>query len=95
MMSFVNNMMGFLFQEGHTPVIALLLLIIVALIYERLSMAKSLTSTTQKMIDAKIEESERICAILDRYHQGNLNLVEALNEIKIVLITLQGRHYHD
>ena len=91
MQSFLNSIMTYLFQDGPAPVIAIMLLIIVALVYERFSILKSLNSTTQKIIDAKEKETEHIREILDRYHQGNLNLVEALNEIKIVLITLQRR----
>lgn len=91
MQSFINSILSFLFQEGPAPVIALMFAIIVALIYERISMLKTLNSTTQKIIETKEQEAAHIREILDRYHQGNLNLVEALNEIKIVLITLQRR----
>ena len=34
-----------------------------------------------------------ITEIVDRYHQGNLDLVQALNEIKIVLTTIQNSRH--
>ena len=40
--------------------------------------------------DAKDKETKSIKEIIDKYYQGNLDLVNALNEIKMVLITIQS-----
>lgn len=89
-MEFAKVILEFVTQGGHASVIAILIGVIAALLWERRVLAKLLTDTTQKVYDAKDNESRSIREIIDRYHKGNLDLVQALNEIKIVLITLQN-----
>lgn len=64
--------------------------IVAVLVWDRKSLVKELTDTTQKVFDAKDSETKSIKEIVDRYHKGNLDLVQALNEIKIVLVTIQN-----
>lgn len=70
--------------------IALLFAAIAVLVWDRKSIVKELTGTTQKVFDAKDSEVRSIKEIVDRYHRGNLDLIQALNEIKIVLVTIQN-----
>lgn len=90
-MEIVNSILAYIIQGGAGAIIALLFGVIIALIYDRHSLTKSLHETTQKVFDLHEEESDNILEIIEKYHQGNLNLVQALNEIKIVLVALQNR----
>lgn len=88
-MEFANTVLQFLSQGGSAAVIGILFAAVGVLIWDRKQLTKTLTDTTQKVFDAKDSETKSIKEIVDRYHQGNLDLVEALNEIKIVLVTIQ------
>lgn len=70
--------------------IALQFAAIVALIWDRKNVTKTLDDTIQRVYDAKDSEVKSISEIIEKYHQGNLNLVQALNEIKIVLNAIQN-----
>lgn len=77
-------------QGGSAAVISILLTIVFVLIWDRKTLVKELNDTTQKVYDAKDSETKSIKEIVERYHQGNLDLIQALNEIKIVLVTIQN-----
>lgn len=89
-MEFATTILQYITQGGSAAIIALLFAAIAVLIWDRKSLVKELTSTTQKVFDAKDSETKSIKEIVERYHKGNLDLVQALNEIKIVLVTLQN-----
>lgn len=89
-MDFANTVLQFLSQGGSAAVIGILFAAVGVLIWDRKQIVKTLTETTQKVFDAKDSETKSIKDIVDRYHQGNLDLVQALNEIKIVLVTIQN-----
>ncbi len=89
-MEFATTILQYLTQGGSAAIIALLFAIVAVLVWDRKSLVKDLTDTTQKVFDAKDSETKSIKEIVDRYHQGNLDLVQALNEIKIVLVTIQN-----
>ena len=76
---------------GNGAVVAILVSIIGLLVWDRRALVKSISDTTQKVFDAKDSESKSIREIVDRYHQGNLDLIQALNEIKLVLMTIQSK----
>ena len=80
----------YLTQGGATAVIVLMAVVIGLLMWDRKQILKSLEDTTQKVYDAKDSENKSIREIINRYHEGNLGLVQALNEIKIVLTTIQN-----
>ena len=90
----MEDLAKFLFQHivegGAGAIIAILLGLIVALLFDRRSLVKSLHEITDKAFHQKDAESQSIREIIEKYHQGNLNLVQALNEIKIVLVALQN-----
>jgi hypothetical protein len=89
-MDLVKALLQYIVQGGGTAVIALLFGVVAFLVWDRVRLSKDLMDTTQKVYDAKDSENESIKEIVDRYHQGNLDLVQALNEIKIVLVTIQN-----
>lgn len=89
-MDFAHTLLKFLTAGGEAAVIALLFAIVGVLIWDRRNLVKNLSETTKLVYDAKDSEASSIKEIVDRYHKGNLDLVQALNEIKMVLITIQN-----
>ena len=89
-MDFANTFLHFIAQGGEAAVIALLFGVVALLVWDRKQLVEDLNNTTQRVYDAKDSETKSIREIVDRYHQGNLDLVQALNEIKIVLVTIQN-----
>lgn len=91
--------MGDLFKElypllsdgGSAAVIALLLAAVGALLYDRIQILKELSKSLQQTLDAKEAEKAVILEIVEKYHQGNLTMVQAINEIKLVLAAIQSR----
>jgi aromatic ring hydroxylase len=90
MENFLTAILTFLTQGGTVAVIAILFLLVVALIWERRKLYLELTATTLLVYASKDKENSSIKEIVDKYYKGNLDLVQALNEIKIVLITIQN-----
>jgi hypothetical protein len=60
---------------------------------DRRNISKTLDLTIQRVYDTKDSETKSITEIVNRYHQGNLDLVQALNEIKIVLTAIQNSRH--
>lgn len=89
-MDFAHTVLEFLSHGGASAVIGILAAVVALLVWDRKILVKDLNETTQKVYDAKDSETKSIKEIIDRYHQGNLDLVQALNEIKIVLVTIQN-----
>jgi hypothetical protein len=95
-MEFFQYLLPLISQGGSAAVITILLAIVAVLIWDRKSLTKELIRTTQKVYDAKDSETRSIKEIVNRYHKGNLDLVQALTEIKIVLVSIQNeRHDHE
>ena len=92
-MDFAQLILQYLTSGGAGAVIALLFAGIVILVIDRRNISKTLDSTIQRVYDAKDSETKSIAEIVNRYHQGNLDLVQALNEIKIVLSTIQNSRH--
>lgn len=77
-------------QGGAAAVIALLFFVIAALVWDRKNLTKDLTATTERVYSAKDSETQSLKEIVDKYHQGNIDLIQALNEIKLVLVSIQN-----
>lgn len=90
MTQLATAVLEYLSQGGATAVIALLFIVSAYLVWDRRNLMKVISDTTQKVYDAKDSETKSIKEIVDRYHKGSLDLVQALNEIKIVLTTIQN-----
>ena len=81
----------FLTEGGTAAVIAILVLVVGFLIYDRVQLLKRLSESLKQTLDAKEAEKQVILDIVEKYHQGNLTMVQAINEIKVVLAAIQGR----
>lgn len=82
-------------QGGSAAVITLLLAIVAVLIWDRKHLTRELLKTTQMVYSAKDSETRSIKEIVNRYHKGNVDLVQALTEIKAVLTSIQNSRYED
>ena len=91
-MDVLKLLLQFLSQGSVSAVIALLSMAVAFLVWERRSLTKQLTNSQQQILDAKDKETETVKQIIEKYHQGNLDLIQALNEIKIVLTTITTRN---
>lgn len=87
----VIKLSEFLSAGGVSAVIAILLVGIMGLIWERIRLIKKNDRTTSLMLENKERELESIKGIIDRYHQGNLDLSKTLSEIRVVLETIQRK----
>lgn len=90
-MEFITLFLQYVTQGGAAAVIALLFGVVGLLVWDRKRLIETLNQTTQRVYDAKDSETKSIKEIVDRYHKGNVDLVQALNEIKVVLVTIQAR----
>ena len=81
----------FLSNGGISSVIALLLVIIIALAFDRLRLVKKNDENQETLLDNKEKELQSVKAIIEKYHEGNLNLAKTLSEIKIVLEHIQRK----
>lgn len=62
---------------------------IVYLLFERRNFNKQLNESYEKLDSVRDKHLETTQIILDKYYNGNIQMVQALNEIKIVLATMQ------
>jgi hypothetical protein len=82
--SLLEKLVDLVLSGGAGGVVALLLLAVGFLIWERVKMVQELKEKTAENRDTLLE-------IIDKYHDGQLSIIEAINEIKIVLAKIEGR----
>lgn len=87
----VKSLIPMITDGGPAAVIAVLLLCVGLLIWDRIQLLKRLAESLQQTMDAKEAEKQVILEIIEKYHKGNLTMVQAINEIKVVLAAIQGR----
>jgi len=90
METLLTSILEHLAQGGAVAVIAILFALVLGMLWYIIHLARQNTSNIHLVYAAKDKENASIKEIIDKYYQGNLNLVQALNEIKIVLITIQN-----
>lgn len=87
----LKSLIPILVDGGSAAVIAVLILVIGFLVWDRVQLLKRLSESLKQTLDAKEAEKQVILEIIEKYHQGNLTMVQAINEIKVVLAAIQGR----
>ena len=90
MADFYQVLLSFIAQGGAGAIIGILLGGIIFLALDRKSINKHLLDTIQKVYDAKDSETRSVKDIVERYYVSNTDLINALNEIKIVLTTIKN-----
>jgi len=91
MVDVVKALAAMISEGGSSAIISILLAALAFLVYDRTRLLKDLAKSLQQTLDAKAAEKDVILKIVDRYHQGNLTMVQAINEIKLVLAAIQGK----
>jgi hypothetical protein len=87
---FILKVLGILGEGGTGALIVGLTLAIVILIWDRKQLLKTVADTTNLVYSAKDKETQSIKEIIEKYHQGQLTVVQTLNEIKLVLVSIQA-----
>jgi len=80
----------FLTQGGTVGLIAILFLIVCGLAWYAIHISRQNIANINLVYAAKDKETASIKEIIDKYYKGNIDLVNALNEIKTVLVTMQS-----
>ncbi len=80
---------------GPIAIIAILMVLIGYLVWEKRAIQKSNKEALEKMAQTfseKInEERKDLIDIIDRYQEGHINLLQAINEIKVLIATISGK----
>lgn len=87
-MELLNSLLELIATGTSGAIIALLLCAVGYLVWERQKMLTLIEQYKISLDENHRHYSDSIERILDRYHNGNIELVQALNEIKIVLATV-------
>ena len=85
------TILSHILSGGHEAIITILLGVIAYLLYERKLLVQVAKEANNSSLQSKDDEKAVILSIIDRYHSGNLAMVQAVNEIKIVLASIQER----
>lgn len=85
------NISDYLSKGGASGLILLLLLILVVLIFERNRLLKKSDNTQRVVLENKEKELASVKEIIEKYHEGNMNLSRTLAEIRIVLEAIQRK----
>ena len=88
-MEIINTLWSLIISGSPAALNGLLFAIVIYLLWERQKMTNLIIHYQHKLDDSRNHYQESIEKILDRYHQGTLEMVQALNEIKVVLATMQ------
>ena len=76
---------------GAEAIIVILLVALATVSYVAKKLLDELKKSTEKTLQSKDEDKVIILDIVEKYHQGNLTIVQAINEIKIVLTVIQAK----
>lgn len=93
--SIIVQLIKAILTGGPVAIIALLIAMIAYLVWEKRATQKSNKEALEKMAEAfaeKVkEEREDLIDIIDRYQEGHINLLQAINEIKVLIATISGK----
>ena len=91
----VTQIIKAVLSGGPVAVIALLIGAIAYLIWEKRATQKSNQEALEKMArvfaEKVNEERQDLISIIDRYQEGHINLLQAINEIKVLIATISGK----
>lgn len=76
----VEQLVLSLFAGGPGAIIAILVIAVAALIYDR-----------KRLLAEVTKKDEKLDRIIDDYYRGNMTLSEALNSLKLVLHEIKGK----
>lgn len=70
---------------GPAAIFMVLMGVIALLIWDRISMVKALRENASLY-------REDINKVIDKYQEGQLNVIQALNEIRLILVKIEASH---
>ena len=73
-----------LFSGGPNAIILILMLIVAFLVWDRLGLIKTMKDNTEY-------HRADIARIIEKYQEGQINVIQALNEIKLILVKLEAK----
>lgn len=95
MESFFHELLSSIFSGGATGIAALLMLAIVGLGFVLLKRESAHSAERKEVIEQfqkQIEnDREELFKILEKYHEGQLSVVQAMNEIKVLIATIGAK----
>ena len=93
--SLLTQLIKALLSGGPVAIIALLIAVIGYMIWEKRAVQKSNREALEKMTSVFTErvkeERQDLISIIDRYQEGHINLLQAINEIKVLIATISGK----
>ena len=87
-MEAIASIISILSAGGSAAVIVILALIVVYFTWEHVRMLRTIDKYQQMITNNRDQYTDSIIEIVDRYHKGNIEMIQALNEIKVVLAAL-------
>jgi hypothetical protein len=90
MEDFLSNVFNTIVRGGTPAIFGLMCGAIGFLVWDRTKLLKDLDETTERVYEAKDSEMRTIKEIINKYHEGSVDMIQALNEIKIVLNTIHN-----
>ena len=95
MESFFHELLSSIFSGATAGVAALLMLAVVGLGFALLQREKAHSDERKEVIEQfqkQIEnDREELFAILEKYQEGQLSVVQAMNEIKVLIATIGAK----
>lgn len=76
----ITKLVNYIFSGGMNGIAALLILIIIGLIYDRIRLIKEID-----------EKDEKIEQVIGDYYKGTITISEAFNSLKLVLIEMKSK----
>lgn len=91
----VATIIRMIMDGGVQGIVALLLALVAYLIYDRRNVQKVHAEMLKELSDTLSEkfehDKEQLIKIIDQYHQGQISIVQAMNEIKLLLTNINNR----
>jgi len=87
-MEAIASIISILSAGGSAAVIVILALIVAYFTWEHVRMLRTIDKYQQMITNNRDQYTDSIIEIVDRYHKGNIEMIQALNEIKVVLAAL-------
>ena len=95
METFFHELLAVIFNDGNPGVRAILMLAVMGLAFLFLKRESSHAAERKEVIDQfqkQIEhDREELFKILDKYQEGQLSVVQAMNEIKVLIATIGAK----
>lgn len=88
-MEFAQQIMALIASGSSEALNAFMFGVIVYLLWDRNKLSEQMKEAQDKVDATKDEYVKAIERVLDKYHDGNIEIVQALHEIQIVLATMQ------